>query len=120
MPVYIGSEEQYKPFIPKDIKPVPAQGKQDPTDNAIFKLYSLYRGVKCNLSQQEGPVHQSEFTVHVNVNGLLYEGIGPSKKKAKLLACEKALEAHTRGLIRKCHLSHAYDSHGMMICVCTA
>uniref|UniRef100_A0A8C9FW16 DRBM domain-containing protein n=1 Tax=Pavo cristatus TaxID=9049 RepID=A0A8C9FW16_PAVCR len=45
------------------------------------------------LLSQTGPVHAPMFVMAVEVNGQLFEGSGPTKKKAKLHAAEKALRS---------------------------
>lgn len=45
------------------------------------------------MVSQTGPVHAPVFAVAVEVNGLTFEGTGPTKKKAKMRAAELALKS---------------------------
>ncbi|XP_039979084.1 double-stranded RNA-specific editase 1-like isoform X1 [Xiphias gladius] len=59
--------------------------------NALMQLNEIKPGLQYNLLSQTGPVHAPVFVMTVEVNGQLFEGSGPTKKKAKLNAAEKAL-----------------------------
>uniref|UniRef100_A0A8C9X8J0 Adenosine deaminase RNA specific B1a n=1 Tax=Sander lucioperca TaxID=283035 RepID=A0A8C9X8J0_SANLU len=59
--------------------------------NALMQLNEIKQGLQYKLLSQTGPVHAPVFAMTVEVNGLLFEGSGPTKKKAKLNAAEKAL-----------------------------
>ncbi|XP_028428076.1 double-stranded RNA-specific editase 1-like isoform X1 [Perca flavescens] len=61
--------------------------------NALMQLNELKQGLQYKLLSQTGPVHAPVFAMTVEVNGLLFEGSGPTKKKAKLNAAEKALRS---------------------------
>ncbi|XP_046357478.2 double-stranded RNA-specific editase 1-like isoform X1 [Haliotis rufescens] len=59
--------------------------------NALMQLNELKPGLTFQFVSQTGPVHAPVFTMSVEVNGQVFEGAGTTKKKAKLLAAEKAL-----------------------------
>jgi len=59
--------------------------------NALMQLNEIKPGLQYQLVSQTGPVHAPTFTMSVEVNGEIFEGAGSTKKKAKLVAAEKAL-----------------------------
>ncbi len=59
--------------------------------NAVMQLNEMKPGLEFQLVQQWGPVHAPVFQMSVEVNGQVFQGEGPSKKKAKLTCAEKAL-----------------------------
>lgn len=59
--------------------------------NALMQLNELKPGLEYKLENQTGPVHAPIFVMSVDVNGASFVGQGSTKKKAKLLAAEKAL-----------------------------
>uniref|UniRef100_A0A8C9SPS0 Adenosine deaminase RNA specific B1b n=1 Tax=Scleropages formosus TaxID=113540 RepID=A0A8C9SPS0_SCLFO len=61
--------------------------------NALMQLNEIRPGLQYKLLSQTGPVHAPVFAMTVEVNGQLFEGSGPTKKKAKLSAAEKALRS---------------------------
>lgn len=61
--------------------------------NALVQLHELRPGLQYKMVSQTGPVHAPVFAVAVEVNGLTFEGTGPTKKKAKLRAAELALKS---------------------------
>jgi len=61
--------------------------------NALMQLNEIKPGLVYNLMSQSGPVHSPIFIMRVEVNGVVYEGNGNTKKKAKLECAEKALES---------------------------
>ncbi len=61
--------------------------------NALMQLNEIKPGLQYKLQSQTGPVHAPVFVMTVEVNGQLFEGLGPTKKKAKLNAAEKALRS---------------------------
>ncbi|XP_048874656.1 double-stranded RNA-specific editase 1-like isoform X4 [Brienomyrus brachyistius] len=61
--------------------------------NALMQLNEIRPGLQYQLQSQTGPVHAPVFVMTVEVNGQLFEGSGPTKKKAKLCAAEKALRS---------------------------
>ncbi|XP_014671892.1 PREDICTED: double-stranded RNA-specific editase 1-like [Priapulus caudatus] len=77
--------------------------------NALVQLNEIKPGLQYALLTQSGPVHAPVFTISVSVNGELYEGSGPTKKKAKLCAAEKAL----RSFVQFPNVSEAYRAMGM-------
>ncbi|XP_072235363.1 double-stranded RNA-specific editase 1-like [Leuresthes tenuis] len=77
-------------YRPKKRKKVP--GPSLPK-NALMQLNEIKPGLQYKLLSQTGPVHAPIFVMTVEVNGQLFEGSGPTKKKAKLNAAEKALHS---------------------------
>ncbi|XP_055970682.1 double-stranded RNA-specific editase B2 [Sorex fumeus] len=61
--------------------------------NALVQLHELQPGLQYRTVSQTGPVHAPIFAVAVEVNGLTFEGTGPTKKKAKMRAAELALKS---------------------------
>ncbi|XP_051854245.1 double-stranded RNA-specific editase 1 [Antechinus flavipes] len=61
--------------------------------NALMQLNEIKPGLQYKLLSQTGPVHAPVFVMAVEVNGQAFEGSGPTKKKAKLHAAEKALRS---------------------------
>ncbi|XP_047377747.1 double-stranded RNA-specific editase B2 isoform X2 [Sciurus carolinensis] len=61
--------------------------------NALVQLHELKPGLQFRMVSQTGPVHAPVFAVAVEVNGLTFEGTGPTKKKAKMRAAELALKS---------------------------
>ena len=61
--------------------------------NALVQLHELRPGLQFRTVSQTGPVHAPVFAVAVDVNGLTFEGTGPTKKKAKMRAAELALRS---------------------------
>ncbi|XP_069850923.1 double-stranded RNA-specific editase 1 isoform X2 [Dipodomys merriami] len=61
--------------------------------NALMQLNEIKPGLQYMLLSQTGPVHAPLFVMSVEVNGQVFEGSGPTKKKAKLHAAEKALRS---------------------------
>ncbi|XP_024120986.1 double-stranded RNA-specific editase 1 isoform X3 [Oryzias melastigma] len=64
-----------------------------PPKNALTQLNEVQPGLQYTLLSQTGPVHAPLFVMKVEVNGRFYQGAGPTKKKAKLSAAEKALQS---------------------------
>ncbi|KAM8966625.1 double-stranded RNA-specific editase B2 isoform 2-T2 [Pelodytes ibericus] len=61
--------------------------------NALVQLHELKPDLQYRTVSQTGPVHAPVFSVAVDVNGLTFEGTGPTKKKAKMRAAELALKS---------------------------
>ncbi|XP_037552315.1 double-stranded RNA-specific editase 1-like isoform X2 [Nematolebias whitei] len=61
--------------------------------NALMQLNEIKPGLQYKLLSQTGPVHAPVFVMTVEVNGQLFNGSGPTKKKAKQNAAEKALRS---------------------------
>uniref|UniRef100_A0AAY5EXJ9 Adenosine deaminase RNA specific B2 (inactive) n=1 Tax=Electrophorus electricus TaxID=8005 RepID=A0AAY5EXJ9_ELEEL len=61
--------------------------------NALVQLNELRPGLQYRTVAQTGPVHAPLFSIAVEVNGLTFEGTGPTKKKAKMHAAELALRS---------------------------
>lgn len=77
----------YKPRKRKKV-PEPVVPK-----NGLVRLNEARPGLQYKLLSQTGPVHAPVFVMAVEVDGCLFEGSGPTKKKAKLVAAEKALRS---------------------------
>lgn len=65
----------------------------DTPKNAVVQLNELRPGLQYRIVSQTGPVHAPLFSIAVDVNGLTFEGTGPTKKKAKMRAAEMALSS---------------------------
>uniref|UniRef100_A0A8D2ZWQ6 Adenosine deaminase RNA specific B2 (inactive) n=1 Tax=Scophthalmus maximus TaxID=52904 RepID=A0A8D2ZWQ6_SCOMX len=61
--------------------------------NALVQLNELRPGLRYELMSKTGPLHAPLFSVGVEVNGLRFEGRGPTKKQAKMRAAELALRS---------------------------
>ncbi|KAB5515419.1 hypothetical protein PHYPO_G00249510 [Pangasianodon hypophthalmus] len=61
--------------------------------NAVMMLNQLHPGLLYRLVSQTGPEHSPHFTMAIEVKGKTYEATGPSKRNAKLLVAQKALQA---------------------------
>ncbi|XP_047433040.1 double-stranded RNA-specific editase 1-like [Mugil cephalus] len=77
-------------YRPKKRKKLPGPV---PPKNALMQLNEIKPGLQYKLLSQTGPVHAPVFVMTVEVNGQFFEGSGPTKKKAKLNAAEKALRS---------------------------
>ncbi|KAM9328463.1 double-stranded RNA-specific editase 1-like [Pholidichthys leucotaenia] len=83
--------------------------------NALMQLNEIKPGLQYKLLSQTGPVHAPIFVMTVEVNGQLFEGSGPTKKKAKLNAAEKAL----RSFVQFPNASEAHMAMGRTLSVHT-
>ncbi|XP_023665827.2 double-stranded RNA-specific editase 1-like isoform X2 [Paramormyrops kingsleyae] len=83
--------------------------------NALMQLNEIRPGLQYQLQSQTGPVHAPVFIMTVEVNGQLFEGSGPTKKKAKLCAAEKAL----RSFVQFPNACEAHLAMGRTIAVTT-
>ena len=83
--------------------------------NALMQLNEIKPGLQYKLHSQTGPVHAPVFVMTVEVNGQLFEGSGPTKKKAKLNAAEKAL----RSFVQFPNASEAHMAMGRTLTVNT-
>uniref|UniRef100_A0AAY5F194 Adenosine deaminase RNA specific B1b n=1 Tax=Electrophorus electricus TaxID=8005 RepID=A0AAY5F194_ELEEL len=83
--------------------------------NALMQLNEIKPGLQYKLQSQTGPVHAPVFVMTVEVNGQLFEGSGPTKKKAKLNAAEKAL----RSFVQFPNASEAHLAMGRTLTVNT-
>ncbi|XP_075873570.1 double-stranded RNA-specific editase 1-like isoform X1 [Nelusetta ayraudi] len=99
-------------YRPKKRKKVP--GPVLPK-NALMQLNEIKPGLQYKLVSQTGPVHAPVFAMTVEVNGQLFEGSGPTKKKAKLSAAEKAL----RSFVQFPNASEAHIAMGRTLSVHT-
>ncbi|KAG7234357.1 hypothetical protein INR49_004879 [Caranx melampygus] len=61
--------------------------------NAVVQLNELRPGLQYEIISKTGPLHAPVFSVGVEVNGLHFEGRGPTKKQAKMRAAELALRS---------------------------
>ncbi|XP_030016547.1 double-stranded RNA-specific editase B2-like isoform X2 [Sphaeramia orbicularis] len=61
--------------------------------NALVQLNELRPGLQYEILSKTGPLHAPLFSVAVEVNGLRFEGSGPTKKQAKMRAAELALRS---------------------------
>uniref|UniRef100_A0AAQ6AJC0 Adenosine deaminase RNA specific B2 (inactive) n=1 Tax=Amphiprion ocellaris TaxID=80972 RepID=A0AAQ6AJC0_AMPOC len=61
--------------------------------NALVQLNELRPGLRYEITSRTGPLHAPLFSVGVEVNGVHFEGRGPTKKQAKLRAAELALQS---------------------------
>uniref|UniRef100_A0A3Q3M1Z9 Adenosine deaminase RNA specific B2 (inactive) n=1 Tax=Mastacembelus armatus TaxID=205130 RepID=A0A3Q3M1Z9_9TELE len=61
--------------------------------NALVQLNELRPGLRYEIMSKTGPLHAPVFSVGVEVNGLRFEGRGPTKKQAKMSAAELALRS---------------------------
>ncbi|XP_069031334.1 double-stranded RNA-specific editase 1-like [Embiotoca jacksoni] len=99
-------------YRPKKRKKVP--GPVLPK-NALMQLNEIKPGLQYRLLSQTGPVHAPVFVMTVEVNGQLFDGSGPTKKKAKLTAAEKAL----RSFVQFPNASEAHIAMGRTLSVHT-
>lgn len=83
--------------------------------NALMQLNEIKPGLQYKLLSQTGPVHAPVFLMTVEVNGQIFEGSGPTKKKAKLIAAEKAL----RSFIQFPNASEAHMAIGQTLSIHT-
>ncbi|XP_028730149.1 double-stranded RNA-specific editase 1 isoform X5 [Peromyscus leucopus] len=83
--------------------------------NALMQLNEIKPGLQYMLLSQTGPVHAPLFVMSVEVNGQIFEGSGPTKKKAKLHAAEKAL----RSFVQFPNASEAHLAMGRTLSVNT-
>ncbi|NXC16555.1 RED1 editase, partial [Corythaeola cristata] len=83
--------------------------------NALMQLNEIKPGLQYKLLSQTGPVHAPMFVMAVEVNGQVFEGSGPTKKKAKLHAAEKAL----RSFVQFPNASEAHLAMGRTLSVNT-
>ncbi|XP_075994058.1 double-stranded RNA-specific editase B2-like [Genypterus blacodes] len=61
--------------------------------NALVQLNELRPGLRYEITSKTGPLHAPLFSVGVEVNGLRFEGCGPTKKQAKMRAAQLALRS---------------------------
>uniref|UniRef100_UPI003AAB71AA double-stranded RNA-specific editase B2-like n=1 Tax=Centroberyx gerrardi TaxID=166262 RepID=UPI003AAB71AA len=61
--------------------------------NALVQLNELRPGLQYEIMSKTGPLHAPVFSIGVEVNGLRFEGRGPTKKQAKMRAAELALRS---------------------------
>uniref|UniRef100_A0A3Q3ABK1 Adenosine deaminase RNA specific B1a n=1 Tax=Kryptolebias marmoratus TaxID=37003 RepID=A0A3Q3ABK1_KRYMA len=83
--------------------------------NALMQLNEIKPGLQYKLLSQTGPVHAPVFVMSVEVNGQHFSGSGPTKKKAKLNAAEKAL----RSFVQFPNASEAHMAMGRTLSVHT-
>ncbi|CAF0814270.1 unnamed protein product [Rotaria sp. Silwood1] len=68
-------------------------GSSPSSKNALMLLHELKPSVEYKLVAQTGPSHRPIFTMAVEVNGQVFEGMAQTKKEAKQAAAEKALRS---------------------------
>lgn len=61
--------------------------------NALVHLNELRPGLRYDITARSGPLHAPVFSVGVEVDGVRFEGRGPTVKRAKLRAAEAALRS---------------------------
>ncbi|CAF0751309.1 unnamed protein product [Didymodactylos carnosus] len=61
--------------------------------NSLMMLHEFKPNVEYKLISQTGPSHRPIFTMTVEINGQIFEGMAATKKEAKQLAAEKALRS---------------------------
>lgn len=83
--------EMVVPESKKSKKRKKASSENAAPKNALMHLNEMKPGLQFVLKGQTGPVHAPTFTMAVEVNGVTYEASANTKKRAKLLAAEKAL-----------------------------
>ncbi len=76
-----------------------------------MQLNELKPGLEYKLENQTGPVHAPVFVMSVDVNGQSFIGQGNTKKKAKLMAAEKALAS----FVQLPNASEAHQALGRQI-----
>ncbi|XP_053186802.1 double-stranded RNA-specific editase B2-like [Scomber japonicus] len=79
--------------------------------NALVQLNELKPGLQYEIISKTGPLHAPVFSVGVEVNGLHFEGQGPTKKQAKMRAAELAL----RSFIQFPNASQAHATMGSFV-----
>ncbi|KAK2856677.1 hypothetical protein Q5P01_005412 [Channa striata] len=84
------NKHTHSTYRPKKRKKVPLPILQK---NAVMQLNEIKPGLQYKLLSQTGPIHAPVFVMSVEVNRQLFVGSGPTKKKAKLIAAEKALHS---------------------------
>ncbi|KAM4604705.1 double-stranded RNA-specific editase B2-like [Polymixia lowei] len=76
--------------------------------NALVQLNELRPGLQYEIMSKTGPLHAPVFSISVEVNGLRFEGQGPTKRQAKMRAAELAL----RSFIQFPNASQAHATMG--------
>ncbi|XP_065809636.1 double-stranded RNA-specific editase B2-like isoform X1 [Labrus bergylta] len=76
--------------------------------NALVQLNELRPGLRYEIVSKSGPLHAPVFSVGVEVNGFQFEGVGRTKKQAKMRAAELAL----RSFIQFPNASQAHATMG--------
>ena len=109
---------QKRPHGPGDNGPGGKKGKKKKKmggvplpKNALMQLNELKPGLEYKLENQTGPVHAPIFVMSVDVNGQSFVGQGNTKKKAKLMAAEKALAS----FVQLPNASEAHQALGRQI-----
>ena len=60
--------------------------------NSLMLLHEYRPNTEYRFVSQSGPIHRPIFTMAVDINEHKFEGTGKTKKEARMLAAEKALE----------------------------
>ncbi|KAK0142615.1 Double-stranded RNA-specific editase B2 [Merluccius polli] len=83
--------------------------------NALVQLNELRPGLQYQMVSKTGPVHAPLFSIVVEVNGLHFEGQGPTKQQAKLRAAESALGSFIQfPNASQAHAALASPAHGLV------
>lgn len=85
-PGFRGFEEAAEP--PKKVPDIQDIGKKNP----VSILYELHQGLEFLFSEQKLSGNQTQFSCFVTIGDKTFDGIGQSKKTAKIAAATKALE----------------------------
>uniref|UniRef100_A0AAR2JY96 Spermatid perinuclear RNA-binding protein n=1 Tax=Pygocentrus nattereri TaxID=42514 RepID=A0AAR2JY96_PYGNA len=88
----ITQSAQVQTSITRTVRVCVAEFRVEPA-NALMKLNQLRPGILYRLISQTGPDHTPQFTMAIEVDGASYEATGSSKRSAKLLVAQKALQA---------------------------
>ncbi len=59
--------------------------------NSLMLLHELMPNVEYRFVKQNGPIHKPIFTMSVDISEHTFEGIGKTKKEARMVAADKAL-----------------------------
>ena len=60
--------------------------------NSLMLLHELMPNVEYRFVKQNGPIHKPIFTMSVDIDPHTFEGVGKTKKEARMLAADKALK----------------------------
>lgn len=60
--------------------------------NSLMLLHELIPNVEYRFLKQSGPIHRPIFTMCVDISEHSFEGVGKTKKEARMMAAEKTLK----------------------------
>ncbi|XP_061586961.1 double-stranded RNA-specific editase B2-like [Cololabis saira] len=119
---------KHKPRAPKRKQPL-VDGKDQPLfqspltckraawavtqKNALVQLNELRPGLRYEVVSKSGPLHSPVFSAGVEVNGFHFEGLGSTKKQAKMRAAELALQSFIQ--FPNTFLTHAVLGNGTTV-----